>query len=105
MRDLARRLRRDQTDAERELWMRLRARQLDVKFRRQYPIRPFVADFCCIERLLVIELDGGQHAMQQARDERRSAYLRELGFRVLRFWDTDVLTNIDGVLEEILKHL
>ncbi|MFZ0888625.1 MAG: endonuclease domain-containing protein [Candidatus Binataceae bacterium] len=95
----------DQTDAGRELWMRLRARQRGVKFRRQYPIRPFVADFCCLERLLVIELDGGQHAMQQARDERRSAYLRKLGFRVLRFWDTDVLTNIDGVLEEILKHL
>jgi very-short-patch-repair endonuclease len=104
-RDLARWLRRDETDAEHELWMRLRGRQLGFKFRRQYPIGLYIADFCCLEHLLVVELDGGQHAEQAAKDEERTAYLVKCGFKVLRFWNDQVLTDIDVVLEEILRNL
>ena len=104
-RDLARRLRRDQTDAEQELWRWIRGRQLGAKFRRQYSIGPYITDFFCLEQLLIVELDGGQHAEQIARDERRSAYLAELGFRVLRFWNDQVLTDIEVVLEEIFTNL
>ncbi len=87
--------------------MQLRAGRLGVKFRRQYPIGPYVADFCCVERQLIVELDGGQHAepAQQGADQRRSAVLAASGYRVLRFWDSEVLTNIEGVLEEILRQL
>jgi very-short-patch-repair endonuclease len=85
-RDRSRRLRHDQTDAERKLWGRLRDRQLfGAKFRRQHPIGPFIVDFCCPERLLVVELDGGQHATQEDADRRRSDFLAGLGYRVLRF--------------------
>ncbi|HYB89851.1 MAG TPA: endonuclease domain-containing protein [Candidatus Binataceae bacterium] len=107
MRDLARHLRREQTETELRLWMQLRAGRLGVKFRRQYPIGPYVADFCCVERQLIVELDGGQHAepAQQGADQRRSAVLAASGYRVLRFWDSEVLTNIEGVLEEILRQL
>ena len=106
MRDRARRLRRQQTDAERELWMRLRARQdVGVKFRRQYAIGPYVVDFCCLERSLVVEVDGGQHIEQARRDARRDAWLKQQGFCVLRFWDNDVLKNMEGVLESIAEQL
>jgi very-short-patch-repair endonuclease len=71
-RDRARRLRRDQTDAERRLWMRLRRHQLGVQFRRQHPIGPYIVDFCCVERMMVVELDGGQHQDQRTRDEART---------------------------------
>ncbi len=104
-RDLARRLRRDQTDAEQQLWRRIRGRQLGVKFRRQYPVGPYITDFCCVEELLVVELDGGQHAEQIASDEERTAYLAKCGFRVLRFWNDRVLTDIDLVIEEISGNL
>jgi very-short-patch-repair endonuclease len=98
----ARRLRRNQTDAERVLWFRLRDRRLDgLKFKRQVPIDKYVVDFCCAEARLIIELDGGQHA---TRDEtNRSAVLEAMGYLVLRFWNNDVLQNTDGVLEEILS--
>ncbi|MBI4488448.1 MAG: endonuclease domain-containing protein [Deltaproteobacteria bacterium] len=103
-RDRARRLRRDQTEAEHRLWRRLRARQLcDTKFRRQHPIGPFIVDFCCVEGRLVVELDGGQHAVEVERDQRRTAYLAERGYRVLRFWDHEVLTNIEAVMEQIAE--
>ena len=103
LRNRARRLRSDQTEAERKLWARLRARQLcGVKFRRQHPIGLFVADFCCVERGLVIELDGGQHAEQVDADRRRSAFLAGRGYRVLRFWDNDVMEDTDAVLERIV---
>jgi very-short-patch-repair endonuclease len=106
LRNRSRKLRRDQTDAESKLWARLRSRQLcDTKFRRQHPIGPFIADFCCVERGLVIELDGGQHAAQSKRDQRRSTFLERTGYRVLRFWDNEVLKNIDGVLERIIQTL
>ena len=98
----ARRLRRDQTDAERKLWFALRNRQLDgFKFSRQMPIGSYIADFVCRREKLIIELDGGQHAAQVARDARRTAFLEARGFNVLRFWNNDVLMNMEGVLEMI----
>jgi very-short-patch-repair endonuclease len=106
IRDRSRRLRRNQTDAERKLWARLRARQLcGVKFRRQYPIGRFIVDFCCFEKDLAVELDGGQHAEQTEADQRRSDLLARHGYRVLRFWDNDVMENIDGVLQRIVETL
>ena len=106
LRDRARRLRREQTDAERTLWRRLRARELaGVKFRRQYVIDSFIVDFCCPEHKLVVEVDGGQHAMSAKADERRTAFLAQRGYRVLRFWDHDVLTNGDAVLQQIMAAL
>jgi very-short-patch-repair endonuclease len=102
VRERARQLRRDQTDAEQRLWTKLRDRQLGgAKFRRQHPVGPFVADFCCPQRKLVVELDGGQHAEDVAADQKRSRFLEERGFRVLRFWNHDVLQNTEAVLERI----
>jgi very-short-patch-repair endonuclease len=102
----ARRLRREQTEAESKLWARLPARQLcGAKFRRKHPIGPFITDFCCMERGLVIELDGGQHAVQAKADRRRSVFLEQRGYRVLRFWDHQVLENTEEVLEEIARVL
>ena len=102
----ARKLRRRQTDAERKLWSRLRDRQLcGAKFRRQHAIGPFVADFCCIENKLIIELDGGQHAENANADEERTSYLRQHGFRVLRFWNDAVLQDIDAVMVAIIGAL
>ncbi len=102
----ARDSRHRQTDAERNLWMRLRDRQLgQVKFRRQYPIGPYIVDFCCIKSRLIVELDGGHHADTVEADEQRTDYLKRQGFRVVRFWDNDVLNNMDGVLEAILEQL
>lgn len=90
------------TDAEHKLWFQLRARRfLDLKFKRQKPVGPYIVDFVCLEHGLVIELDGGQHVERQTRDEQRSAYLAERGFRVLRFWNDDVLKQTDSVLEAI----
>ena len=102
----ARRLRRDQTDVERKLWNLLRNRQLDgVKFRRQVPIDRYVGDFVCDRARLIVELDGGQHAEQQAYDDARTAVLEAHGYTVLRFWNNDVIDNAEGVLETILAHL
>jgi very-short-patch-repair endonuclease len=82
----ARKLRREMTDAEQKIWKLLRGRKLGgVKFRRQYPVGPFFADFCSVEHMLVIELDGGQHADNLAYDDERSAYLQHEGYRVIRF--------------------
>lgn len=105
-RDRARQLRRDQTDAEQTLWARLRDRQLcGAKFRRQHPIGPFVTDFCCPKRKLVVELDGGQHAEEIAADQKRSRFLEAQGYRVLRFWNHDVLSDTASVLERIAEVL
>jgi len=99
-------MRRDSTDAERRLWSYLRGRQLEnFKFRRQHPIGPFIVDFCCIEKKLVIELDGGQHLDDQQYDARRTNLLAQSGYRVVRFWNGDVLSNIAGVLEQIGSEL
>ena len=106
LRDRARRLRHNQTEVEQRLWARLRARQLcGAKFRRQHAISYFIADFCCLEHRLVVELDGGQHAMQTEADRRRSRFLASRGFRVLRFWDNEVMEDIDAVLEQIAEAL
>ena len=100
----ARRLRRQQTDAERELWSRLRGREVGgAKFRRQHAIGRYIVDFCCPERQLVVELDGGQHLVQEKSDLRRTAFLLRRGYRMLRFWDNDVLLNADVVMEEIAR--
>jgi very-short-patch-repair endonuclease len=106
LRDRARELRKNQTDVEARLWSRLRGRQVaGAKFRRQYPIGHFIADFCCVELRLVVELDGGQHAEAGAVDQRRTDFLVAEGYRVLRFWNNEVMENIDGVLERISEAL
>ncbi len=94
----ARRLRRDMTDAEIALWNRLRAGQLGVKFRKQTWLAGFIADFVSIEAKLVVEVDGGQHDLQREQDEARAQAMAALGYRTIRFWNHDVLQNIDGVL-------
>ena len=106
LKERARRLRREQTETEKKLWVRLRSRQLEgFKFRRQFVIGPFITDFCCFEQRLVVELDGGQHADQSDADRRRSDFLLSRGYRVLRFWDNQVMENIDAVLERIAEAL
>ena len=102
----ARKLRKKLTDVENKLWSQLRGRQVSgVKFRRQHPIGPFIVDFCCVERGLVVELDGSQHAERNAADERRTRLIERSGYRVLRFWDNEVLINLYGVLERISEAL
>ncbi len=94
------------TDAERALWGVLRSRQLQgFKFRRQHPIGKFVVDFVCLERKLILELDGGHHAEQIEADAERTAFLESLGFRVLRFWNNEVLTELEGVAQQVLSTL
>jgi len=100
------RLRNAATDAERLLWRRLRLQQLGgCKFRRQHPFGDFVLDFVCLEKKLVVELDGSQHAGQVTADGLRRAFLERAGFRVLRFWNNQVFEDIDGVLDVILQML
>ena len=100
-RDFARGLRGNMTDAELYLWRYLRQRQIGGnRFRRQHPIGPYIADFACIEQRLVIEVDGGQHADSES-DRRRGDHLKTAGYCVIRFWNNDVLGNIEGVIAEI----
>ena len=100
---IARRVRRDQTDAERASWFRLRDRRIKgLKFRRQMLIKSYVVDFCCESARLIIELDGGQHAERSIEDTKRTADLEAYGYLVLRFWNNDVLSNIEGVLKTIV---
>ena len=102
----ARRLRRNQTDAERVLWFRLRDRRLaGWKFRRQAPIDRYVVDFICADARLLVELDGGQHTERAEQDIARTRILESMGYLVLRFWNNDVLANTDGVVETILGTL
>jgi len=101
----ARHLRRQATDAERRLWSALRDRRLSgYRFRRQFPIGPFIVDFACTRHQLIVEADGGQHADSET-DRKRTAFLEAEGWRVLRFWNNDVLANTSGVVETILKEL
>jgi very-short-patch-repair endonuclease len=102
-RSQARHLRHALTDAEQQLWQLLRSRQLaDTKFRRQVPIGPWVVDFMSFEQMLVVEADGSQHA-DSARDQTRDADLQNRGFRILRFWNNDIIGNADGVLQQIME--
>jgi very-short-patch-repair endonuclease len=100
---LAKKLRKSSTDAERYLWKHLRMKQLEgLKFRRQEPIGKYIVDFVCFEKAVVIEVDGGQHS--EERDSDRDAWLGSHGFKVVRFWNHDVLTNVEGVLVMILRN-
>jgi very-short-patch-repair endonuclease len=102
----ARALRTESTDVERLLWRHLRAKRFaGYKFRRQQPIGPYIADFVCFDTKLVVEVDGGQHADQRAQDAERDAWLRRQGFDVLRFWNNDVVRDLDAVLSVILEKL
>jgi Uncharacterized protein conserved in bacteria len=104
----ARTLRREQTDVERKLWYALRGRRLGgFKFRRQQPIGPYIADFVCFEAKLIVELDGEQHgeAAHTVYDRVRTERLKADGFRVLRFWNGELIENFDGVLEGIERAL
>lgn len=106
--DFARNLRKDATDAEHKLWHCLRNRALsDVKFRRQYVMGPYIADFCCVEKKLVVELDGGGHGEEgyEEYDRKRTEFLNGKGYRVLRFWDDEVLKDQEGVLSVIWEVL
>ena len=101
-------LRRNRTDAERRLWRELRElKQAGFKFRQQVPIHPFIVDFACLSRRLVIEMDGGTHGTQSeiARDRSRERHLEDQGFRVLRVWNLDVRENIQGVMDTIVAAL
>jgi len=99
-------LRKNLTEAERILWKHLRLRQMgEFKFRRQQPIDNFIVDFVCFERRLVVEIAGGHHSGQPARDARRDEWLKKQGFTVLRFWNSDVLKEIEAVKERILSAL
>jgi len=101
----AKRLRREMTDAERNLWSVLRNSQLEgAKFRRQQPIGPFIADFVCQQARLIVEADGGQHAKSTS-DDRRTAFLESKGYRVIRFWNNEILRNLEGVAGSILAAL
>lgn len=102
----ARDLRQSATDVEKMVWQKLRNAQLGAKFCRQEPILGYVADFVSHDHRLIVELDGGQHAEKTAaHDGRRTKLLEQAGFRVLRFWNTDVIANLDGVLETIRARL
>jgi very-short-patch-repair endonuclease len=101
--DRARRLRATPTAAELRLWRHLRQKQLEgFRFRRQVPIGPYIADFACIERSLIIEVDGGQHSWNEAADDRRTEWLNAHGWQVVRYWNNEVMENIEGVLTHLV---
>jgi len=102
----ARELRKNLTEAERTLWKYLRLRQFDGnKFRRQQPIGKYIVDFVCFEKKLIVEVDGGQHNEQVIYDSERNEWLKKQGFRILRFWNNQVLKEIDGVEGGIMEAL
>jgi very-short-patch-repair endonuclease len=102
----ARELRKNMTEAEKRLWYLMRRHNLETKLiRRQVPVGDYIIDFACLAERLLIEIDGGQHAAQAEQDARRTAWLEQRGFRVIRFWNNDVLGNTEGVLEMIVAAL
>ena len=103
--DHAGRLRKEQTDAEARIWSHLRNQQLGAKFRRQHRAEGFILDFACVELMLAIELDGGQHGERQEQDANRARILESAGWEVLRYWNHDVLTAADVVLDDIWRVL
>ena len=101
----ARHLRKNMTEAEKKLWTLLSRRNLaGVRFRRQVPFGPYIVDFASHEAKLIIELDGGQHAIQSSADAKRSEFLNLQGYRVLRFWNNDVIGNLEGVHRTIIEN-
>jgi very-short-patch-repair endonuclease len=100
--EFARKLRQEQTDAENLLWSHLRAYRLSrLKFRRQQPVGVYVVDFFCPDKKLIVELDGGQHQERVGHDEVRDAWLKSEGYTVLRYWNNEMMANLEGVLEDI----
>ncbi|KAA0272641.1 MAG: endonuclease domain-containing protein [Chloroflexi bacterium] len=97
----ARKLRKELTPAERKLWAHIRNDQLGVNFRRQHAIGDFIPDFVCIKKKLIVELDGGQHAEQAEYDADRTRFLESHGYKVIRFWNNDVMNDINGVIRNI----
>lgn len=104
-RERARALRKQQTDAERILWWKLRARRLNRRFRRRHPLGTYIVDFCSVEDRLIIEIDGGQHSDRGDTDTARIAELKAMGYRVLRFSNNEVLAQTDAVMAAILEEL
>jgi very-short-patch-repair endonuclease len=106
LRERARYMRINATDAENCMWFQLRNRQLcGVKFSRQFMINPYIVDFICREKMLIIKIDGGQHLSQVEYDNERTKFLNAQGYKVLRFWNDEVLKDLDIVLDVIVKHL
>ena len=101
----AQQLRKSSTEAEQKLWQRIRAKQLGVKFRRQHPFQNFILDFVCLEHRVVVEVDGSQHGENAVKDATRTEVLERAGFRVLRFWNNEVLVETDAVVVSILRAL
>jgi very-short-patch-repair endonuclease len=100
----ARALRLQSTDAERRLWSHLRRKQIEgVRFRRQFPLGRYIVDFACFDARLIVEVDGGQHAAQQEADQKRQQWLATQGYKVIRFWNNDVLANTEAVVGEIQR--
>ena len=105
LRQRARDLRKNSTDAERHLWYYLRANRLGFKFKRQVPLGEYIVDFVCIEKRLIIELDGSQHMNNQIYDTKRTDWLKRHGFKVLRFWNHDIFQQTPSVLDVIITAL
>ena len=102
----SRKLRNNATEAEKRLWQHLRNRQLrGVRFNRQFPVGQFICDFACREHRLIVELDGGQHSVATEYDERRTRFFVSQGYQVIRFWNNEVMENIEGVLMRIREAL
>ena len=103
--EFARSLRKNQTDAEKKIWFFINNNQLNHKFRRQFVVdNKYIADFICLEKRLIIELDGGQHC-ENARDFERTLYLKDQNFRVTRFWNNEILQNIEGCVEMLVSEI
>ena len=105
LRQRAKNLRKQSTDAERHIWYNLRANRLGFKFKRQVPLGVYIVDFACLEKRLIVEIDGGQHLENQAYDMERTVWLNARGFKVLRFWNNDVLQQTTSVIEVIMQAL
>ncbi len=103
--NLARSLRKELTPAEQRLWLRLRGHQLGVNFRRQHALGAYIVDFCAIKSRLIIELDGSPHREQQEYDAERTKFLETQGYRVIRFWNDEVMTELDRVISVICSEL
>ena len=103
--NLARNLRKRQTDSENLLWRHLRKKQIEgFKFRRQHPIGDYIVDFVCLENRLILEVDGSQHKAADCKDAERDAWLQNEGYKILRIWSNDVIRNIEGVIEAIMNN-